>query len=129
MGKGGVSQQAFSPLEYLNELFAYALSVGMNYEQYWHEDPALINCYIRAEEIKQRKRNNEMWLQGLYVYQAVGSLIHLANPFSKKHKAERYLKQPIPLTEEERNDIERDKYERFVDYMHSLVKKTEVGKK
>lgn len=129
MGKGGISQEAFSPLEYLNKLFAYALSIGMTYEQYWYDDPYLINAYIEAEKIKQRKRNNEMWLQGLYIYQAVGALSPVLNPFSKKHRAERYMKQPIPLTDEEREDLERDRYNRFVDYMHSLVKKTEVGKK
>ena len=127
MGKGSVSEDTFSPLDYLEELFAYALSIGMTYEQYWYDDPMLINAYIRADEIKQRRRNNEMWLQGLYVYQAVGSLIHLANPFSKKHKADRYMKKPIPITSDELAEAEQEKYDRFVKYMHSLVNK-EVGK-
>lgn len=128
MGKGSVAQQTFSPLEYLDELFAYALSIGMSYEQYWFDDPALLNTFVRAEEIRQRKRNNEMWLQGLYVYQAVGALSPVLNPFSKEHKAKPYLNQPIPITQEERDEIEREKYERMLNYMQSLVKKTEVGK-
>lgn len=126
MGKGGVSQQTFSPLEYLEELFAYALSIGMTYEQYWYDDPFLLKAYYRAEEIRQRKRNNEMWLQGLYVYQAVGGLIHLANPFTKERRAKPYLKQPIALSEEELAEQEREKYNRFVEYMH---KRVEAGKK
>ena len=98
----------------------------MTYDQYWFEDPKLINIYIKAEEIRQRKRNNELWLQGAYIYQAIGSLAPMLNPFSKDHKAKPYLKSPIPLTEEERDDIEREKYERFVNYMMSKV---EAGKK
>lgn len=124
-----VSAKAITPLEYLDELFAYALSIGMTYNQYWYDEPALLNNYVRAEQIKQRKRNNEMWLQGAYIYQAIGSLVPVLNPFSKEHRAKAYLKNPIPLTEEEREDIEREKYERFVKYMHSLVKKTEVSDK
>lgn len=129
MGKGGVSQETFSPLEYLEELCAYAISVGMPANEYWYGDPELLNNYIRAEEIRQRKRNNELWLQGLYIYQAIGALTPVLNPFSKKHKADKYISKPIPITREEIAEAEQEKINRFVDYMHSLVKKTEVGKK
>lgn len=127
MGESGVSQTqtALSPLEYLEELCAYALSIGMPSKEYWYDDPLLINNYIRAEEIKQRKRNTEMWLQGYYVYQAVGGLIHLANSFSKEHKAKPYLNKPIPITEEEKAEEQRRKEEKFIKFMDSLA---EVGK-
>ena len=123
------TQQSASPLEilnYLNDLCAYALSIGMSYEQYWYEDPALINIYIKAEKHRQRKRNNEMWIQGLYIYNAVGGLIHLANPFSKEHRAKPYLKQPIALTKEEQEEQEQEKLERFIKYMKQ---RAEVSKK
>ena len=130
MGSGGElaekSDKSTSPqdcLDYLDKLCAYALSVGMTYEQYWFQEPSLIRYYVQAEKIKQRKINSSMWLQGLYVYQAIGSLIHLANPFSKERRAKPYMKRPIPLTDEDKEEQEREKYERFVKYMHSLVKK------
>lgn len=119
-------EEAITPLEYLDKLFGYALSIGMTCDEYWNKDPTLINGYIEAEKIKQRKRNNELWLQGVYIYQAIGALTPVLNPFSKEHRAKPYLKQPIPLTEEEREAIEREKYERFVNYMMSKV---EAGKK
>lgn len=108
-------------LNYLDELFAYALSIGMTYEQYWFDDPSLINAYIKAEKIKQRKKNTELWLQGAYTYCAVECLYPLFNPFSKEHRAKPYLKQPVPLTEEEKAEQEREKYERFVEYMMKRV--------
>lgn len=129
MGESGsVTAETISPLEYLDELFTYAFSIGMTYDQYWHDDPALINLFVKAERVKQRKRNNEMWLQGMYIYQAIGALTPLINPFSKDHRAKPYLKQPIPITEEEREEQERDKYDRFVNYLMSKANK-EVGKK
>lgn len=125
MGSGGsVEERSTSPkdiIDYLNNLFAYALSLGMTYNQYWYEDPKLINAYIKAEEIRQRKRNNEMWLQGAYIYQAVGSLAPVFNPFSKEHKAKPYLKQPIPITEEEREQAQREKELKFIRYLDSIV--------
>ena len=131
MGSGGglESQQPASPkdiLNYLDKLFAYALSIGMTYDQYWYGDPALINSYIEAEKLRQRKRNNEMWLQGAYIYQAVGALVPVINPFSKEHRAKPYLKQPIPISEEEVAEQEQEKYQRFVDYM---FKRVEASKK
>lgn len=122
----GVSQPTITPIEYLDELFTYAFSIGMSYDQYWYHDPKELLLFIKAESIRQRKRNNEMWLQGAYIYQAIGALIPVLNPFSKEHRAKPYLKQPIPITEEERADIEREKYERFVNYMH---KRVEASKK
>lgn len=122
----GVSQPTITPLEYLDELFVYAFSIGMTYDQYWYDDPKLLLLFIKAENYKQRKRNNEMWLQGAYVYHAIASLVPVLNPFSKEHRAKPYLKNPIPITEEERADIEREKYERFVAYMH---KRVEASKK
>ena len=98
----------------------------MTYDQYWYDDPYLINVYMKAEKIKQRKKNNELWLQGLYIYQAIGALTPVLNPFSKEHKAKPYLKQPIPISEEEKAEQEREKYERFVDYM---MKRVEASKK
>ena len=100
----------------------------MTYDQYWYEDPKILNAYLKAEEIKQRKRNNEMWLQGAYIYQAIGALTPVLNPFSKEHKAKPYLDKPIPITQQERDEIEQERYNRMLEYMQNRVKKTEVDK-
>ena len=99
----------------------------MTYEQYWFGDPhALIN-FIHAEEMRQRKKNAELWLQGAYIYQAIGSLTPILNPFSKERKAKPYLKEPIALTEKEREEKRVERVNKFVDYMMKRVKKEEVG--
>ena len=49
------------------------------------------------------RMNYEKWLQGLYIYHAIGALQPILNPFSKKHKAEDYIKEPIAITERARN--------------------------
>lgn len=64
----------------------------MTENQFWEQDPELINVFIKAEKIRQQKKNNEMWLQGIYNLQAIASC------FSKKAK---YPKQPIPITDQE----------------------------
>ena len=119
----GKSLSSVSIVEYLDKLCDYALSIGMPYDLYWYGDPQALKRYVNAEEIKQKKRNTELWLQGLYIYQAIGNLAPIFNPFSKDHKAKPYLKKPIALTEKEREEEEQAKMQRFIDYMKSLVKK------
>ena len=130
MGESGsITQDTISPLEYLDELCSYALSIGMTYNEYWYEPYDKINLYVRAEQMRQRKKNNELWLQGLYVHIAIGDLVPVLNPFSKDHKARPYLDKPIAITQEEQEEQDKAKYDRFVKYMMSKVKKSEVGEK
>jgi len=120
------SKKTTSPQEILNfldELFAYALSIGMTYEQYWYQDPKLINAYMKAEEMRLIRKNQELWLQGYYVYQAIGDLVPVLNPFSKEHKPRKYLDKPIPITRKEQEAVEQEKYEKMKSYMMSLVDK------
>lgn len=108
-------------IDYLDELCAYSMSIGMSYEQYWYGDPKLLRSYVKAEQFRQQRKNNEIWLQGLYVYIAIGNLVPVLNPFSKDHKAQKYLDRPIPLTKKEMEDRENERIEKMKSYMMSLV--------
>lgn len=110
-------------LNYLDDLCAYALSIGMTYEQYWYDDPSLIKYYIKSHDIKRALKNQELWLQGLYIYHAIGDLIPVLNPFSKDHKAKPYLKEPIPLTQKEVEERRLKRIEKWTSMMMSRVKK------
>ena len=133
MGESGVSDKTptktITPIEYLDELCAYAMSIGMSYHDYWYGDYEMLKYYIRADEMKRIRHNNELWLQGLYVYQAIGSLVPILNPFSKDHKAKPYLKAPIPITKREMEEIESKNEQKVFNYLMSKVKKTEVNEK
>lgn len=98
----------------------------MTYEQYWYGDPHIMVNYVHAEEIRQRKRNMEMWIQGAYIYEAIGSLAPVLNAFSKDGRAKPYRKQPIPLTEKEQEEQRVAKVNKFVEMMMKKVKKEEV---
>ena len=81
----------------------------MTYDQYWFGDPWMARAYREAFMLRQKKRNEEMWLQGAYIMNAVSAAIH--NNFSNR-KTE-YLKEPLdiyPKTEaEKREEIRREK--------------------
>lgn len=110
-GEVGKSSTDKTYTEIFNEAFPYYLSIGMTYELYWHGEPWLVKAYQEAYERQIDRMNYEKWLQGRYVYQAIGALAPILNPLSKKHKAEEYLKEPLIITEKakKRKEIEEGK--------------------
>ena len=110
-------------IQYLKDLFSYALVLGMTYDQYWKDDPFLMIAYVKADEYRQIRKNQEYWLQGLYTYIAVGNLSPIFNPFSKEKKARKYLDQPIPITKQEQDAIENARVQKIYDKFVKLTKK------
>ena len=77
------------------EVFPYYLAVGMSYEQFWYDPPELTIAYRRADEIKKRRVNEELWLAGIYTAEALASTV--GNMFSKGSKYQ-YPSEPKPIT-------------------------------
>lgn len=65
----------------------------MTLDEYWHGDPRLALCYAQAETIRVRKVQRELWFQGIYLRQAVASLIAPRDC--------NYFEEPIPDTPED----------------------------
>lgn len=110
-----------SPLTYtevFEEDFPFYLSIGMTYEQYWDDDPRLTEWYRKAYEIKNDRKNQELWLQGLYVYAAILDASPVFHAFAKKGTKPRdYFAEPIPITKnairEQKEREARKKMERI----------------
>lgn len=69
----------------------------MTYDQFWIDDPALVRAYRKADAIRKRRMNEELWLNGIYTAEALASTV--GNMFSKsKYK---YPAEPKPITMEE----------------------------
>lgn len=126
MGGKEVARKTTTPqdiINYLNNLCAYAISLGMTPKEYWCDEPSYLADYIRADEYKMRRKNQEFWLQGLYVHIAIGDLVPVLNPFSKEHKPKKYLNEPIPITPKQQEEREQARYEKMKSYMMSLADK------
>lgn len=106
--------------EIFNEAFPYYLSIGMSYELFWHGEPWIVKAYREAEEMRVDRMNYEKWLQGLYIYQGIGALSPIFNPFSKK-KPDEYMKEPIVITERARNQKAMDEANKTADFLKAWV--------
>lgn len=91
----------------------FYLSIGMTYEQYWYGDPWLVVSYHRAERMRLRRRNEMLWLQGMYFYEAICDASPLLHPNAKRGtKAIPYREKPYPLTDEQTAEEREEREER-----------------
>ena len=55
----------------------------MTEEQYWDGDCTLTRYYRKADDLRTERVNREMWLQGMYIYDAVSILSPILRSFAK----------------------------------------------
>ena len=100
----------------------------MTAAEFWDGDPYLAAAYHRANQMSIQRKSEEMWLQGMYIYNAVGVVV--GNALKKKgSKRLEYLKEPvrlIPLTEEEKEEKAKAERQKVIDYFNNLQRKQEV---
>ena len=87
------------------------MSIGMTYDEFWNQDVKLVEVYRTAMELREKRRNQELWLQGMYIYEALCDASPLFRFSMKKGvvKPEPYAKEPYPITAAEvREREERD---------------------
>ena len=76
------------------------MSIGMTYDEFWHGDVSMVRAYRKAQELRDKRKNQELWLQGMYVYEAICDVAPILHAFAKKGtKPEPYAKEPYPITE------------------------------
>lgn len=78
-------------------MFPYYLSIGMTPDEYWNGDAMWPRAYHKAAILKQERENYHAWLQGLYVYEAIGCMSPVLRAFSKSKKPEKYPAEPHDL--------------------------------
>lgn len=123
-GEGG-PKPILSYSEKFEELCGYYLSLGMTYEEYWEGDPAMTRYYRDKYRCEMDQRNTELWLMGVYIYEALMDVAPLLNLFDKHRKALPYRTEPYPLTktaEEKRKDREeKQKMKNGLDLMNAWM--------
>lgn len=112
--------------------FPYYLAIGMTPEQYWDGDPMLAKYYRKGDELRKKRRNEELWLQGMYIYEALCDVAPVLHAFAKRGtKPVPYPDHPYALTvndrEEERKLKEKREREKARRYMEA--KMAEINKR
>lgn len=82
--------------------FPFYLSIGMTYDQFWNDDCELVVYYRKANELKNARKNQELWLQGMYIYEALCCVSPLLHAFAKNGtKPQPYPDKPYAISAKE----------------------------
>ena len=75
----------------------------MSYDEFWNGDPWLAKAYRKAEQLKLERANQQLWLQGMYVYDAICCASPILHAFAKKGtKPVPFPKEPYAITPKQR---------------------------
>lgn len=116
--------------ETFKRLYPYYMSIGMSYDEYWNGEPELVKYYREAYLLKGKQRNQELWLQGYYVYNAVATA--LGNGFRKKGTSPTsYIEKPIPMNrleiKEDQEHKEKEQIAKIMSYVKGNLKENSKG--
>ena len=97
--------------KYLDQICPYYMSWGMTWDEFWHESLDRLQAYWQANQYGIERRNQELWLQGLYIRSAVASCL------DKKIK---YPEEPQRITERT-EDEQAAEDRRKIDHMRAVL--------
>lgn len=128
-GEPNRSAPSFTYTEKFYEVFPYYLAIGMTYEQFWEGDCTLTKYYRKADEIKKERRNEEIWLQGMYIYEALCDVSPVLHAFAKKGtKPQPYSDKPYAISKAQQKRVEEDKERKMIEkgkrFMEAMMHST-----
>lgn len=97
----------------LDKLCVYYMSIGVPYEEFWYGDYTKLKYYVRLHNLNVERQNEQLWLQGMYFYEALS--VALSKSFNK-HSNAKYPDKPhrlTPLTDEEKELEKKKQIEEF----------------
>ena len=76
--------ESISLTKTFEELCPIYMSYGMSYDEFWYEEPYRAKFYLDSHKLKVKQKDEEMWIQGMYIYEALCKVSPVLHAFSKK---------------------------------------------
>jgi len=105
----------------------------MSADEFWRGDVWLAKDYREADKLRLDRVNTELWLQGMYIYEAVCDASPIFNPYAKRntkphpYPAEPYRLHP-PSAKEEKTE-EQKQMEKMRKMMDAFATKVNGSKR
>ena len=95
----------------------------MGYDTFWALNPRLLKAFVDADRLRMRRKEQELYVLGTYMMNAVG--ISLGNAFRKKGtKPQEWLTEPyrlLPYTEEELEIQAQEEREKAIAFFNAMI--------
>lgn len=99
--KSNEVESDFQLTSVFNDMCPIYMSYGMTFDEFWYGNSSLCRVYMEAYKLKQKALDEQLWLQGFYVYNALNCAAPVLHAFAKQGtKPLPYLKSPITQTQE-----------------------------
>ena len=85
--------ESISLKETFEKMCPIYMSYGMTYDEFWHGDAYRTKFYREFHKLKVKQKDEEMWIQGMYIYEALCDVSPILHAFSKKGT------KPLPYAE------------------------------
>lgn len=85
------------------------MTYGMTADEYWNGNPYLVVGYRQAHELDIRRKNEELWLQGRYIFDAIMIAISNIHLDGKKHTINQYTEKPYDLFDKTEQELKKEK--------------------
>ena len=96
--------------------------MGMSYEDFWDGPGELPRYYRAAHRQRLEEKNREMWLQGVYFYDALLAVAPALHAFAKNPKPRPYMSEPLPLSQEDAKKQEEAAAKKKMEEIRAKVK-------
>lgn len=109
--------QDFTLGKYLDTICPYFMNYGMSWDEFWNESIDRLRGYWQAHQFAVEQRNQELWLQGLYIQHAVASVLDKKNKYPEKpHRI-------TQMTEAEQELENKRKVEKMREQLHDIKRR------
>lgn len=99
MGSNGLISKGKSKVEgtslsiFFEKMCPIYMSYGMSYDEFWYKSPYRAKYYLDSYKRKVKQQDEYMWMQGMYIYEALCKVSPILHAFSKKGT------KPLPYSE------------------------------
>lgn len=109
--------------QYLETVCPYYMLYGMGYDEFWNSSLDRLHDYWQMYQFNIERRNQELWLQGMYIREAVASCL------SKQAKYPDKPHRITEMTEVEREEENRRKVEKLREQFIEIKRRSDMRRK
>ena len=115
--------QDYSFANYLDTICPYYMNYGMTWDEFWYGSIDRLQGYWQKHQFAVEQRNQELWLQGLYIRSAIASCL------DKKAKDPEKPLRITPLTDVEQDMENKRKVEQMREQLGEIKRRWDAKQK
>lgn len=98
----------------------FFLHCGMTRDEYWNQDPYIVEEYLGAYKIRREEQNWQAWITGLYVFDSVSAVLGNIHFDKGSHNFVKPMEKPMDIFPKTPEEIEAENQRRIKEFVRNL---------